>query len=439
MENSMTDRGAKENKKRLQLPKNIRQIGNIQGAVRIYMEDYVYTYLHGNGRSGWAHKGSVYLGSRYQENGQKYIFISGLVRIPDENFNDGIPEFTDLMWGGIYQEMKQFYEDVEILGWGMDVVGASAKLTGDLERIHRNAFQGQDKLLFLMDSLEKEEAFYVYEKNMLRRRDGYYVYYEKNPQMQEYMMQGKDEKEVHSEVEPQKAVVTSYRTITAEKHKKSGRGFQAFVYVASLALLAAVSAMGVNMMSSVGKIHRLEEAVSYLQTDKTSVESETAVRDDGNGQKEDAWTAERTDENTQAGEKEPAAELQTESDLSGSSASDEKPGEDAQTETPAQEGEDTSQETEEASQEGEDAPQETEEEQGQAPSVKPQEEEKEPEVQETTAIAGQDYYIVQKGESLLGISQKIYGKDYTRQLCELNELEDENKIYAGQKLLLLDK
>lgn len=48
----------------------------------------------------------------------------------------------------------------------MDVAGASAKLTGDLERIHRNAFQGQDKLLFLMDSLEKEEAFYVYEKNM---------------------------------------------------------------------------------------------------------------------------------------------------------------------------------------------------------------------------------------------------------------------------------
>ena len=37
------------------------------------------------------------------------------------------------------------------------------------------------------------------------------------------------------------------------------------------------------------------------------------------------------------------------------------------------------------------------------------------------------------------ISQKIYGKDYTKQLCERNELEDENKIYAGQKLLLLDK
>ena len=59
--------------------------------------------------------------------------------------------------------------------------------------------------------------------------------------------------------------------------------------------------------------------------------------------------------------------------------------------------------------------------------------------EETPAFAEQDYYIVSRGESLLGISKKLYGKDYTKQLCERNGLEDENKIYAGQKLLLLDK
>ena len=111
MENSMTDHSIKEDKQKLQLPKNIRQIGNMQGAVRIYVEDYVYTYLHGSGRSGWAHKGSIFLGSRCQESGQKYIFISGLVHIPDENFRNGVPEFTDLMWGGIYQDMKQYYAE----------------------------------------------------------------------------------------------------------------------------------------------------------------------------------------------------------------------------------------------------------------------------------------------------------------------------------------
>lgn len=423
MENSMTDRSSKEEKKKLLLPKNIRQIGNIQGTVRIYMEDYVYTYLHGSGRSGWAHRGCIFLGSRCQENGQKYIFISGLVRIPDENFQDDVPEFSDLMWGGIYQDMKQFYENVEILGWGMDVAGASAKLTGDLERIHRNAFQGQDKLLFLMDTLETEEAFYVYEKNMLRRRDGYYVYYEKNPQMQDYMMEGKEEKETVSEVDPQRAVVTSYRSITAEKNRKSGKGFHAFVYVASLALLAAVSAMGVNMMSSAGKIHRLEEAMSYLQTDKTSVESETTVQEAQTDSEPAVDQEEKKPETNQpeqtvSTEEDSAPELQMESDIT----------EDTQTD------EETDDETDEEPVE------ETEK-----PTIKPQDEtqpeqeKEESTTEETAALADQDYYIVQKGESLLGISQKIYGKDYTEQLCERNELEDENKIYAGQKLLLLDQ
>lgn len=415
MDNSTTDHGVKEDRRGLHLPKNIRQIGNMQGSVRIYMEDYVYTYLHGSGRPGWAHRGSIFLGGRQQGNGQKYIFISGLVRIPDEAFTDGVPEFTDLIWGGIYQEMKQFYEDVEILGWGMDVSGASAKLTGDLEHIHRKAFQGQDKLIFLMDLLEKEEAFYIYEKNMLRRRDGYYVYYEKNPEMQEYMMQGKAGREQKPEVDPQQAVISNYRAITAENSRKGGRGFRAFVYAASLALLVAVSAMGVNMMSNIGKINRLEETLSFLETDKTQVESEIKTQPghtpDDTGKPEDT-SKEGVDGEADAENSRENPQNTTEPE---ESLGDEPAKEEDEEQEPSVE------------------PRREEE-----PEEKP-EEEPEEDTKETADFAGQEYYIVEKGESLLSISKKIYGKDYTDELCELNGLEDANKIYAGQKLLLLDK
>ena len=80
----------------------------------------------------------------------------------------------------------------------------------------------------------------------------------------------------------------------------------------------------------------------------------------------------------------------------------------------------------------------TQPEQTDEPEAEPQIEDAADE-EETPAFAEQDYYIVSRGESLLGISKKLYGKDYTKQLCERNGLEDENKIYAGQKLLLLDK
>jgi len=433
MDNSMSDRNAKEDKGRRQLPKNIRQIGNVQGSVRIYMEDYVYTYLHGNGRSGWAHRGSIFVGTRWQESGQKYLFISGLVHIPDEYFKDGMPEFTDMMWGGVYQDVKCYYDQVEILGWGMDVAGDCAKLTGSLEQIHRKAFQGQEKFAFLMDSLEKEEAFYVYEKNMLRRRDGYYVYYEKNPQMRDYMMQGRDESEHQPEIDPQKAVVTSYREISSKNSRKGGKVFQTFVYASCLALLVAVSAMGVNMMSSAGKIERLEEAVSFLEAvpEKAESEPETEVESD------------QTTQPHQVTPQQMSPQIQIESQVdSGTDISSDIPTEeqaDDQTDTQTDDQADT--QTDDQA----DTPEESQMESGQAakedadstedPAVADESDEPE----ESPAFAEQDYYIVAKGESLLGISQKLYGKDYTKQLCELNELEDENKIYAGQKLLLLDK
>lgn len=435
MDNSMTDRNAKEDKHKRQLPKNIRQIGNVQGSVRIYMEDYVYTYLHGSGRSGWAHRGSIFVGTRWQDNGQKYLFVSGLVHIPDEYFKDGMPEFSDMMWGGVYQDIKYYYDQVEILGWGMDVAGDCAKLTGNLEQVHRKAFQGQEKFAFLLDSLEKEEAFYIYEKNMLRRRDGYYVYYEKNPQMRDYMMQGREEEAPQPEVDPQRAVVTSYREITSKNSRKGGKVFQTFVYASCLALLVAVTAMGVNMMSSAGKIERLEEAVSFLEAAPADVEEDQAESpvDNPMGTPDGIQDAAESGDQAESPVEEPAAEdtmqqtnpqIQIESDQTQQALIGE---------TKDQQAADTQDAQAEPATEESTQPEQTDE-----PEAEPQIEDTADE-EETPAFAEQDYYIVSRGESLLGISKKLYGKDYTKQLCERNGLEDENKIYAGQKLLLLDK
>ena len=439
MESNMTEYHTKENKRNFKMPKNIRQIGNIQGSMRIYMEDYVYTYLHGSSRSEWAHRGSVFLGNRYQENGQKFVFISGLVQIKDAHFLDGVPQFTDAMWSSVYQDMKNYYEDVEILGWGMDVSGSSAKLTGDLERMHREAFQGQEKLLFLQDTLEKEEAFYIYEKNMLRRRDGYYVYYEKNPQMQEYMLREKETHEFQAETDPQKDVVINYRARTAENSKKSGRGFRTFVYVASLSLIVAVSAMGVHSLNSAGKIQQLEAAVSFLEADRTSVESPTIpVFEPIAEEKQEQEADVAQEQNAIEKEQEWSEETVKTADNEENESLEESMNESNDTEASEENADETVSEeviSEETASE-EVSPEEVN---TQEVTNTPEESGSVPKIQPVLSTEGNLYYIVEAGESLLGISQKLYQKDYTKELCEINKLEDENKIYAGQKLLLLNQ
>ena len=48
-------------------------------------------------------------------------------------------------------------------------------------------------------------------------------------------------------------------------------------------------------------------------------------------------------------------------------------------------------------------------------------------------LSDQDFYVVQKGETLAGISQKLYGDtSHVKAICKMNGLSDGNLIYIGQ-------
>ena len=52
-------------------------------------------------------------------------------------------------------------------------------------------------------------------------------------------------------------------------------------------------------------------------------------------------------------------------------------------------------------------------------------------------LTGKTLYEVQEGETLYGICLKIYGSgSKLEEICELNGLDDENKIISGQNLIL---
>ena len=57
--------------------------------------------------------------------------------------------------------------------------------------------------------------------------------------------------------------------------------------------------------------------------------------------------------------------------------------------------------------------------------------------EEGSQLTDKDYYVVQKGETLAGISKKLYGDtSHVKAICKMNGLSDGNLIYIGQKLLL---
>lgn len=390
------------------LPKNIRQIGASTGSTKVYLEDYVYTYLHMQDEDeDWIHRGFVLLGQMRTEKEITRYFISGLIRIKDEFFKDGILEFGDGTWAYIYQEMKRYYDNLEIVGWGQDVSGASASLTAELERNHKQNFNIQKNLLFLLDLVENEEAFYVYEKNLFQRREGYYVYYEKNPQMQEYMIDARNSRELNiPEEEIQEPLVRSYReTLIDKKVQIAARKWNGVLYTTSLLLILSVCVLGVNTVNNVEKMQNLETTVNEIAG---QVGQAGIMASDGADAPAMSTNANKQEENIE--------------NTSNTNNSKKSTGKNKDVQKDNRNSEDSSKKAEK-NDDAENSNDETDVD-GNA-------------LTEAQTYLLQGYYIVQKGDSMVGISKKIYGTPKkVKKICEINQIEDQDTIYAGQRLEL---
>ena len=174
-----------EEQDEVRIPKNIHQIGNNSSNKKIYIEDYVMTYLKKSPSGEDNVKYGVLLGDVKRAKGNVYIFVKGMVEVRDVIENSII--FNDDIWSGIYKDIKQFFEQLNIVGWYVSVPYRVSEDMNGIRKIHLDNFAGNDKVCFVKDRAENEEGFYSYEQSGLGKQQGYYIYYEKNEKMKKYV------------------------------------------------------------------------------------------------------------------------------------------------------------------------------------------------------------------------------------------------------------
>lgn len=261
----------------LRLPKNIRQIGNPDGHKRIYMEDYVVTYLNYIARPGSTQaRGAILLGESKKSDMGDVIFISGAVDAQNIEFDMDESEFTQEAWTTIYDQVKQFFPGLSVMGWFLSRMGFSTAVNDKIEKMHVENFPGKDKVLFITDSLESEDAFYMYEQGQLVKQKGYYIYYEKNEAMQNYIMKQKGDVPLEqSEIQRKdEEIVRQFRRKNKDlpENKDTGVGF---VYIASSFVVLALLAMGITIISNYDKMKKMEVSINRLEvTADTAVDSD---------------------------------------------------------------------------------------------------------------------------------------------------------------------
>ncbi len=246
------------------LPKNIRQIGMPDGNRRIYIEDYVMTYLGqlANPNSTYA-RGAILVGESIKGLRGEVVYISGA--LPAQNLELDLEEstFDGETWSMIYQEVKTYFPDLEVIGWFLSRMGFSTTINDIIVKLHMDNFAGDDKVLYIMDSLQGEEAFYMTEGEYLRRQNGYYIYYARNEAMQNYMIETKEQVEIDEKHEVEKkdeAVLRNYKKIMEEKakHAKMMRTSRFLCGLCS-GMTLAVLGLGIAVFSNYQMLEEMEK------------------------------------------------------------------------------------------------------------------------------------------------------------------------------------
>lgn len=163
------------------LPKNIRQIGEKEDWIRVYIEDYVHTYiqrLRGLEDSGVS--GGMLLGRKQRINGIMHLFIRGAVVAGDPFWRD-----SGQTPGQLKAESSVYFPDLEICGFFVSSRQDRSSEV-DLVRIFETHFPSEYQILF--NVRDQEEEVFSYSGHSLIRLAGYYIYYEKNEEMQSYII-----------------------------------------------------------------------------------------------------------------------------------------------------------------------------------------------------------------------------------------------------------
>ncbi|MCI5869424.1 MAG: LysM peptidoglycan-binding domain-containing protein [Dorea sp.] len=351
-----------------QFPKNVRQIGNVSDEPKIYVEDYVDTYLNQLCEKVSENpEAAMLVGEILTVDGQGVVFVSGAIRLREVEVNGTELRISDEVWHEADEERKRFFPTSDAVGWCLLESGRLMSRSREISGIHEKSFSRSDTVFVWKDTVEKEEVFYAYKYGELMQMGGHYIYYEKNPSMQEYMINTRKKIGVTPSEMVEDRAAKDFRSVVREKlEDKEQKQNSRFVYLTSTLLVIVVLAIGISTVNNYDKMEAVQSSLEALSR---------SVGNDSSEAEEDEGMINTEDVSDQEGETRDAEQVSA----------------------------------------------------GTVPETST--------IQEQ--LSEDDYYVVQKGDTLDSISEKLYGdSSHVEAICKMNGLTDGNLIYIGQNLLL---
>ncbi len=142
------------------LPKNIRQIGERDTVLRLYVEDYVNTYLKRlKPTAGQNLRVGLLLGNREIHEDMPYVFVDGAMEMEILSQEGEKVVFTEEAWKKAYQQVETMFPRRTVQGWFL-CAGEGVTLSPlNYWRQHSQYFTGKNQLMYLNSGLDGKKLF----------------------------------------------------------------------------------------------------------------------------------------------------------------------------------------------------------------------------------------------------------------------------------------
>ena len=286
-----------------QFPKNVRQIGNVSDEPKIYVEDYVDIYLTQLQQQASEEPiGVMLIGEILNQEGQDVVYISGAMQMKEIEVTSTEIVIKEETLEEMEGERKKFFAFSQIVGWGLIESGHPMGQIREISKIHAKTFSGENTIFIWKDARDNEELYYAHKYGELMQMGGHYIYYEKNPSMQNYMIATRKKNGVTpSEMVEDRAAKDFRSAVRTKMEDKEQRQNSRLVYATSVLLVVVVLAIGVSTVNNFDKmeavqssLESLSQSVDQAGSQNKTVSEETVVETGGSAESADEVAAQGT-------------------------------------------------------------------------------------------------------------------------------------------------
>ena len=167
-------------------PKSVRQMGVPERGVRIYLEEYAYTYIHSlqAPEPDGVHVG-VFYGRKLMQDGIPCYYVFGAIET-EGAWNGEQIRFGQGVWNQIRQMREEYFPAMDVCGWFVRAKENYVPPLVNLQNIQDVFFAETGELLYL--DTGEEVSFLVQRGGKLYSCGGFFIFFQRNIAMQEYLL-----------------------------------------------------------------------------------------------------------------------------------------------------------------------------------------------------------------------------------------------------------